>query len=326
MSRYASDPDGYGQGNPYDSMRAPPPVYSPYQTAGAAMDVEMQPYHSEAPARSLSQAVLDELSEIEADIKALDDQLSRLQSRQRRALSAPGVDKALTQDIENLNDAIATAFRSSLERMKDIKRRPESISPTNKAQVGRLERRLKQFQDNYRATGREYSRGIRDQVARQFRIVRPDATANEVAVAADDAGSHGSVFAQALMNSDRSGSAQRTLSAVRERHNSIQRIEQQLVELAQLFNEVEAMVTEQDVKVLHVEKGTNETTHHLEQANVQLQTATKHAWNTRRNKWRCFWLCVVLMLIIVIIVVIKIEIDKGSSSSSTTTTTTNSGN
>ena len=69
--------------------------------------------------------------------------------------------------------------------------------------------------------------------------VKPDASPDEVkAVVDDDQG--GQIFSQALMNSNRYGEARSAYREVQERHTDIQRIENTLEELAQLFNDVSA--------------------------------------------------------------------------------------
>jgi syntaxin 1B/2/3 len=89
---------------------------------------------------------------------------------------------------------------------------------------------------------------------RQFKIVKPDATPEEVrAVVNDDSG--GQIFSQAvcavwytplcsrslivaqLMN-NRYGESRAAYREVQERHEDIKRIEKTLAELAQLFNDV----------------------------------------------------------------------------------------
>jgi syntaxin 1B/2/3 len=72
---------------------------------------------------------------------------------------------------------------------------------------------------------------------RQFKIVKPDATPEEVrAVVDDDQG--GQIFSQALMNSNRYGESRAAYREVQERHEDIKRIERTIAELAQLFNDV----------------------------------------------------------------------------------------
>ena len=109
----------------------------------------------------------------------------------------------------------------------------------------------------------QHRQKYKQRLERQYKIVKPDATPEEVrAVVEDDNG--GQVFSQAvriypysypctrrgrliaivltrllqLMNSNRYGESKVAYREVQERHKDIQKIERTLTELAQLFNDV----------------------------------------------------------------------------------------
>lgn len=116
---------------------------------------------------------------------------------------------------------------------------------------------------NYQTVEQQYRQRYKQRLERQYKIVKPDATPEEVrAVVEDDNG--GQVFSQAvsthlrscpctcrgrltvvvlngllqLMNSSRYGESRAAYKEVQERHKDIQKIERTLAELAQLFNDV----------------------------------------------------------------------------------------
>lgn len=92
------------------------------------------------------------------------------------------------------------------------------------------------------------------------------------------------------MNRDRRGESRQVLGAVRDRHEAIAKIEKQMVELAELFQDMERMVVEQEPMVEAIETGANETHENVVQANTQLKTATDSARAARKKKWICFWI------------------------------------
>lgn len=75
-----------------------------------------------------------------------------------------------------------------------------------------------------REVEQQYRQKYRQRQERQFRIVKPDATPQEVKAALDD-DSGGQIFSQALLNSNRHGEARGALREVQERHEDIKRIE-----------------------------------------------------------------------------------------------------
>jgi hypothetical protein len=57
-----------------------------------------------------------------------------------------------------------------------------------------------------------------------------------------------------LINSDRRGQAQSISNNVRQRHEAIQKIEQDMIQLAQLFNDLEVQVLQQEPAVARIEE------------------------------------------------------------------------
>ena len=93
-----------------------------------------------------------------------------------------------------------------------------------------------------------------------------------------------------LMNRDRRGESRQVLGQVRDRHDAIQKIERQMIELAELFNDMERMVVEQEPQVQQIEQGAVETHTNVVKANTELTAANDSARAARRKKWICFWI------------------------------------
>lgn len=87
------------------------------------------------------------------------------------------------------------------------------------------------------------------------------------------------------MNSDRRGQSNQVLTAVRDRHLAIQKIEQQMTQLAQLFSEMEAMVVQQDPVITNIEQQAEQTHDNMKEGNVYLGKAADSAAAARRKKW-----------------------------------------
>ena len=89
------------------------------------------------------------------------------------------------------------------------------------------------------------------------------------------------------MTSNRRGQSQSALRAVQGRHEAIQKIERQMIELAQLFQDMEAAVIEQEPAVMDIEQKGEETVVNLGKGNEQLNTAVDKARSARKKKWIC---------------------------------------
>lgn len=90
-----------------------------------------------------------------------------------------------------------------------------------------------------------------------------------------------------LLQSDRRGQSQSALRAVQGRHEAIQKIESQMIELAQLFQDMEALVVQQEPAVVQIEQKGEEVTDNVGKANVQMDGAISKARSRNRKKWWC---------------------------------------
>jgi syntaxin 1B/2/3 len=145
-------------------------------------------------------------------------------------------------------------------------------------------------------------------MARQYRIVNPQATDEEIAAAVESGQTQ--VFSQAILNSSRSASANSVARAVRERQQDIQRIEKTLEELLVLFEQMEEQVVLAEPMVEQIEDKSHNAIQDLEHANTQLGMATKSARSWRKNKWICLGIGVLILAIIVIIIVIVVVLNQ----------------
>jgi len=202
--------------------------------------------------------------------------------------------ESIVADTQKRNYGIKDEIKS-LER--DAAREPNNSF--KRTQVETLKRSFATQLQEFQQEEANYSRRYREAIARQYRIVNPDATEQEVNEAANaDWGDEG-IFQQAL-KSNRSGQASSVLSAVRARHNDIQRIEKTLGELARLFTELNEAVVYQEAPVMQIEQQTENVEGDARKANAQLDQGIKSARNRRKLQWWCLFIVVLIILIIAV--------------------------
>lgn len=73
-----------------------------------------------------------------------------------------------------------------------------------------------------------------------------------------------------------------------------------MVELAQLFQDMDAAVIEQEPAVANVEGKTEETVVNLDQGNKHLDGAVVKARSARKKKWICFWIVGKLIYVVLL--------------------------
>ncbi|KAH6604646.1 t-snare [Trichoderma cornu-damae] len=299
---------GYGQLNPYASNSG---ESNPYNSGN---NYEMQDYNNQGtagnngyaqeqgsrqPAVLSQQDFLNRVQSLRNDIKALTSDIDYIGQLHQRTLST--TDQEAIQQLEHYvaqtqirNTAIKDGIKG-LER--DLAKTTDTSRNTKKTQLESLKTFFKSELDKYQSIERDYQQRYREQIARQYRIVNPDASEEEVQQATEADWNNEGVF-QTALRTNRSGHAASLLGNVRARHNELQRIEQTLAELAILFQELAAMVEQQENVVVAAEVNAESTVQNIEKGNEQVSQGIEHARRTRRLKWWCFLICFLIVLAI----------------------------
>lgn len=279
--------------------------------------------------RSDPNAILNECRDIDRGIDGIERNLDQLRQLQQRTLDDADASSssAANRQLDGLSSETMASYRTLTERIRTVKSNPDARTPKNNPQVGRVDRRLKDAIRQYQSVESHFRKRTQDQMARQYKIVRPEASEQEVRAAVEDTSSNGQVFQQALMHSDRQGRARAAVNAVQDRHDALVKIEQQMVELSQLFQDMDTLVVQQEAAVTQIEQKGEEVVDNLDKGNEEIGTAVNTARSTRKKKWICLGISgkfllspvaedrlltkpVAIVLIVVIIVVIYFTIIK----------------
>ena len=252
--------------------------------------------------------ILNECREIDRGIDEIQQSLANLAALQQRSLDDP--DSSANSQTNRQLDAISTdtmgMYRNFAGRIKSIKQNPESGSPKNSPQVGKIDRKLKKAIQDYQSMDSTFRKKLQEQMARQYRIVRPEASEAEVREAVEDT-SNQQVFSQALLQSDRRGQSRAALSAVENRHAAIQKIESQMIELAELFQDMEALVVQQEAAVTNIEMKGEEVVENMDKGTQEIGVAVKSARNARKWKWYCLGITSMYSLNIFVLTVLTLH-------------------
>jgi syntaxin 1B/2/3 len=124
-----------------------------------SQDVPSQTSNGDSP-----YGILDECREIGVALDQLDDQLTKLEGVFKQSLARPNM----------------PGYRSLVSRVKQIKLKPESGTPRYAPQVGMVAIRLKATYRRYLMLESKFRNQSQDAAKRQYRIVSPNATDEEV--------------------------------------------------------------------------------------------------------------------------------------------------
>lgn len=143
----------------------------------------MQNYGGQPAQSADPNAILNECREVDRAIDDLNSQLKQLQNVFGQVLARPDMPSG---EINNISSQIMTSYRGLVGRVKNIKSKPESGSPRNAPQVGRVDRRLRDTLGEYQTIEAKFRADSKAAAARQYRIVAPNATDPEVEAAIEN--------------------------------------------------------------------------------------------------------------------------------------------
>lgn len=282
---------GYGQQNNYNAPQNPntAPFYGGQQ-------IEMQHVgDGEAP-----QEVLNDLNHQINEAGRMMDQILA----DRRALIKI-TDTFEREQASRKVDAEVTHLTAYNKDLVTHIRKLKGKYP-NQREIKNEGDRFKRLTDQYARNEHAVAGQLKDQIRRQVEVAYGDSLTDQEK---NDMVENGSAVAfQRAVMSSRKGAAQNALNNARERQEEIERIAQQMNVLLELFQNMNEMIVEQEVKVERIQEGAQETHEHIEEGVKQLEVAKEKAKSARRKKWWC--LLIVVILIIIIIVVIMVTVVK----------------
>lgn len=251
-----------------------------------------------------------EISSIQDTIKTFNANVSRIDELHSRSLNNTD-DAAAQRNASQLQELVedTSALSATLKRrVKDLERQGGSgrDGQIRKQQTALVKSKFVDAIQSYQTVEQQYRQKYKQRMERQFKIVKPDATPEEVrAVVNDENG--GQIFSQALMNSNRYGESRAAYREVQERHQDIKRIEQTIAELAQLFNDMSMLVEQQDETINTIQATAEIVEKDMETGLQHTGKAVGSARSARKKRWICFFLSLLIIAIIAIIVVVVVK-------------------
>ncbi|EIW60013.1 t-SNARE [Trametes versicolor FP-101664 SS1] len=261
----------------------------------------------------------NEVTSIQDSIAQFSGNVSRISDLHSRTLNSTD-DNASRQNEAVLDDLVGQTRQLSTE----LKERIQTLSsyPVTRAQdqairknqTALLRQKFVEVLQNYQQVERDYRAKYRQRVERQFKIVKPDATPEEVAAVVNDTNGAGAqIFTQALSSSTRYGESRTAYREVQDRHNDIQKIERTLEELAQLFNDMSVLVAQQDEAIDQINTMAGDVEADTGAGLKETEIAVKHARSARRKRWICFIIAVIVVLVLALVLGLHFGLQKNNT-------------
>lgn len=151
-----------------------------------------------APPVDNVQEFYDEVDEIRGGIDTVNTNITRIESLHQRSLV--DIDESTSSQTQRQLEALVaetSSLNSSLVTRIKLLKGKFARDPSKSPQVSVLDRNFKEALGKYQMVEKNFANRTREQMARQFRIVKPDATEEEVRVACEDSQGQ-QIFSQAV--------------------------------------------------------------------------------------------------------------------------------
>ncbi|TBU35840.1 t-SNARE [Dichomitus squalens] len=209
---------------------------------------------------------------------------------------------ALLDDLVGQTRELSNSLKEKIQSLSSYPVTRPQDQAIRKNQTSLLRQKFVEVLQNYQNVERDYRQRYRQRVERQFKIVKPDATPEDVAAVVNDTeGSGAQIFTQALSSSTRYGESRLVYREVQDRHHDIQKIERTLEELAQLFNDMSVLVAQQDEAIDTIQTTAIDVEGNTRAGLEQTEKAVKHARSARRKRWICFWIFIFVIVVLALI-------------------------
>lgn len=247
---------------------------------------------------------MNEIQDINSQLDNYSNIINLIDNKQKNFLHGLDLNDEDTdydsKQIENLVNEAQSLQLDLKNRIKNVQ--TQAVHSRDQTKVDQAETCRKRFLDliqDYRLVEARNKESTKEQAARQYQIIKPDATDEEIKAVVEDGSQQ--YFQQALMQSNRRGEARSVLNEVQVRHRELLKLEKTMAELTQLFHDMEELVIEQDQPIQQIEEQVGTAQHDIEQGVGHTNKAVKSAKSARKKKLWCFFICLLIVIILAVI-------------------------
>jgi len=287
---------------------------------------EMKPLNKQDKKMSSSQEdFLKNLQDITSDIDNVNTNVKKIQTLQTRILQSVTDKPKEKEELNDLNAAttrLANKIRETLkgEQAKNEKNQQQDTTKLSARQQTDLRLRLtqvnsqsKRFQEvwsEYNDSQLNFRKKTKDVLIKQAKITGQTHLSNDEIERMIDEGKTDGLFGAKIH--EQTQQAKVNLMALQERHGEFMKLEKQIEEVAQLFQEIAILVENQGEMVDNIYQNVLNAEIDVEKGREELGKAEEHQKSARKKKL----ICAILLIIVILIILLVILSEFGAFSSS----------
>lgn len=241
---------------------------------------ELEKLHKEA----LSTADSDVSAEVSGKIEALMAKITQITNRTRRSL----------QEMDSVTKELAERVPKSSGNLRMRESNYRQLSKSFMDSMKKYQKTQEIYQEKYRA-----------QLQRQYLIVKPRATKAELAeLTKDPEAMKVQVFAMSVKEDSK-----KTLGQMKNRLQDMQNIERSILELNQMFLQMQDLVVSQGEVINRVEYNVDQIEDYTAQAAKNMDSALESQKAIQKKKWYIIMIIAVIVGIIIVCVIISVMVN-----------------
>jgi t-SNARE complex subunit (syntaxin) len=171
-------------------------------------------------------------------------------------------------------------------------------------QHGQFTKKFIQLMNNYQSLQINYSAKSKQQLQRQYLIVRPNATDKELDQVVQLEG--GQMMASKIFSTGARTDAKKLLHEMQDRHQDILAVEKSIGEMNQLFVEMAVMVEQQQDVINNIEANVGQAADYTQSAKEELKVAVVHQKSLRKKKWIFLIILIIFLAILGVVLFIYV--------------------
>ncbi|KAL6055422.1 Plasma membrane t-SNARE, secretory vesicle fusion [Balamuthia mandrillaris] len=253
---------------------------------------------------------------VRGELEGLHSLLARLKKALEDLYTSSGGEetKELQKEASQLRtelDEATKGVRSELQRLhqeNNALRRSSHNSSSTLFRIrvnvhGSLLQQFKEWTRQYREVLGEAETRNKKLMLQQIQIVQPDANEEQIAALLENDPKAAERIFQAQIMSDRKGEedAGHILSFLHDKHNDVKELGRRIVELNQLFGDVEAMLTVQQEQLSQVEMNVASAKEDMQEAADTLEEVEKSTCLARKKQLCIVVSCVLLVALLLVV-------------------------
>ncbi|KAI0160588.1 t-SNARE [Xylariaceae sp. FL1272] len=259
-------------------------------------DVEMKalPLNKETTAA----VVRSKITEIQVQMEAINELRGKWETAHKASLGEADVSpkSATNQRINKLSTDIIKEYTALVGTVGDLKRNPQYMRAA-RPNIEAIQKALKQATDEYQKRDKEFREKAKQQMMRQYILVNPEASPEE-AKQAVQGNTNPQLTQDTIPHRNNTDKADAVWTAIYARHDQLQNINQQIKDLAELVQQLDNLVMEQEETIVTTEKKTEDVGEDLVKGNENVAVAVNTARATRNKKWWCLGISILIFFIV----------------------------